>query len=251
MNTTLRRVFSKRPLDISTLHNLRPKEPAEDPKPAPSDPEPEFKPANEIFPLAKLLLDMAVRADALNAAKLVENTLWDVAEEPDVRRNLIALKPRLIPKDQRPLSTSNTSHEAVSAITSGSLHISTEARASAAAYALERNVSILNILLPLVSMEDPNWHKTIVYWVHSRLFLAGVMTAICDSMRQFSTLGVVRELFAALWHAAKDGELAVDGIAVKRTWSAVNFCPLAMRLSNQVNEEYMTWEMVQEIASRT
>ncbi|KAJ1953943.1 hypothetical protein EC988_002711 [Linderina pennispora] len=251
LNTSLCRVFAKRPLDISTLHNLRPKDAAEDAKPASTDPDPEFKPAGELFPLAKTIFDTAVHADALNTAKLVESMLWAVAEEPDVRRNLIALKPRLIPKDQRPQPTPNVSHEAVFATTSGSLHITVEARASAAAYALERNVSILNLLLPTVSMDDPCWHTVVAYWAHSRLFLAGVMTGICDSMRQFTTLGVVRELFAALWKQTGDGELVVEGVAVKRVWTAVNFYPLAQRLSNQVSEEYTTWEAVQEIASRT
>ncbi|KAI8324526.1 hypothetical protein GQ54DRAFT_302517 [Martensiomyces pterosporus] len=261
----LRRIFSKRPLDVFTLHSLRPKSLSTLPPLAPNaaDSDSAFRPGAELHPITKrlLLLSLEGNANSTSAgdcareiASLIDGCMWDIAEEPDVRRNLIALKPRLIPKEQRPAATATgVSHEAVVMTTSGALHITAEAYASSAAYALDRCVYLLGLLVTR-AQEDAAASAGIrllcLNLAHSRVFLATLLTAIGDSMRQFATLPTTRELLNALWAVADGGDAEVGGMKISQTWTGVNFLTLAQRINAQTPEEYTTWGTIQGMPAR-
>ncbi|KAJ1990465.1 hypothetical protein GGI26_004666 [Coemansia sp. RSA 1358] len=258
LQAVLYRLFSKRPLDTFTLHSLRPKRISHSstiPRSA-AENDMSFRPGAEVYPLAQRVLQLALGAsnanDSVAAArkvtKLIEDCMWSISEEPDVRRNLIALKPRLIPKEQRPAATEkHTSQETIIQTTSGHLHIPTEAIASGAAYALDRSVYLLGVLL---TSDDARTKDLAVHLSHSRVFLAALMVTIGDSMRQFPTLSTTRELLNTLWSASDGGEAILDGIKTSQIWLGVNFFTLAQRLNSQTPEEYVTWSCVHNISTR-
>ncbi|KAJ2822298.1 hypothetical protein IWW50_004271 [Coemansia erecta] len=259
LRVAVEQVFGKRPLDVFTLHSLRPQELSAlapltpgvgagavtgfgfGPPSASGDAEAAFRPAAEVYPLARRVVAALARsAGPPAAAQAVGAQLWAVAEEPDVRRNLIALKPRLIPKEHRPAaSQKSVSQETVLQTTSGSLHIPAEAAASAAAYALDRSVYLLGLLAASAEKDcDAGVLKDVVACLaRSRTLLAVLMVAVGDSMRQFATLGATRELLASLWAAGDDEE-------VVRVWAGVNFYVLAQRLNSQLPEEFTTWSEI-------
>ncbi|KAJ1642267.1 hypothetical protein LPJ64_005873 [Coemansia asiatica] len=253
------RIFSKRPLDIFTLHSLRPRAPSSMPVFAHSatDGESQFRPGAEIFPLAKRILQLVLgdgmdHARILQASNIIEHCMWTICEEPDVRRNLIALKPRLIPKEQRPApNETGASHEIVLQTTSGSLHIPSEAVASAAAYALDRSVYLLG-LLATGSMDIAGIKSLFLVLANSRVFLATLMTAVGDSMRQFATLSTTRELLGTLWAISDHGSTKVEdsGLTTEQVWTGINFFALAQRLNSQLPEEFMSWTQVQSLSTR-
>ncbi|KAJ1795747.1 hypothetical protein LPJ56_007295 [Coemansia sp. RSA 2599] len=222
-----------------------------------TDGESPFRPGAEIFPLAKRILllmlgDDVDRARTLQVSGMIESCMWTICEEPDVRRNLIALKPRLIPKEQRPAANeTSASHEIVLQTTSGSLHIPSEAVASAAAYALDRSVYLLG-LLATRSDEDAGIGSLFLALANSRAFLATLMTAVGDSMRQFATLSTTRELLNTLWAISDHGSAKVEegGLATGQVWTGINFFTLAQRLNSQLPEEFMTWSQVQLLSTR-
>ncbi|KAJ2659568.1 hypothetical protein IWW48_003407 [Coemansia sp. RSA 1200] len=263
MEAVLCRMFSKRPLDVYTLHSLRPRQltqAAAPPTPhsATTESDSSFRPGAEIYPLARHVLQIALgpgsgSGSALGAkkvAQLIGQCMWSTSEEPDVRRNLIALKPRLIPKEQRPAANeTNMSQDTILQTTSGSLHIPAEAVASAAAYALDRCVCLLGILVAQEG-SDAQIQDLAVQLSHSRIFMATLMTTIGDSMRQFATLSATRELLNALWKASSDGEAIVDGLKISQVWLGVNFHALAQRLNSQTPDEYITWGFIQSLPAR-
>ncbi|KAJ1730591.1 hypothetical protein LPJ61_002931 [Coemansia biformis] len=252
----LNTLFGQRPLDVFTLHTLRPKElstlaPLSS---AASDGDALFRPAAEVYPLARRVLLLGLGDGGAHAAaavaKAIENCMWAVSEEPDVRRNLIALKPRLIPKEQRPAATeTSTSEDTVLQTTSGSLHIPAESVASAAAYALDRSVYLIG-LLAVRANENPCLKRAAVALAHSRAFLAVLMIAVGDSMRQFTALSATRELLSALWTLTDAGSDEIDGVTVRQAWAGVNFCALAQRLNSQLPEEYTTWAHIQALPAK-
>ncbi|KAJ2764704.1 hypothetical protein IWQ56_004387, partial [Coemansia nantahalensis] len=130
----LERLFGQRPLDVFTLHTLRPRTLSSlAPLPSPSgDSDAQFRPGAEVYPLARRVLLLGLGdgdAQATDAvARVIVDCMWAIGEEPDVRRSLIALKPRLIPKEQRPSAAdTSVSEDTVLQTTSGSLHIPAEA----------------------------------------------------------------------------------------------------------------------------
>ncbi|KAJ2698896.1 hypothetical protein FB645_005493 [Coemansia sp. IMI 203386] len=255
----LSRMFAKRPLDIFTLHSLKPRCPSSMPVFAHSatDGESPFRPGAELFPLTRRLLHLMLGdgqdiTRILQVCNLIENCMWIICEEPDIRRNLIALKPRLIPKEQRPAANdTSTSHDTVLQTTSGSLHIPSEAVASAAAYALDRSVYLLGLLVTR-SGDTAGTRSLFVALANSRVFLATLMTAVGDSMRQFATLSTTRELLNALWNIADQGNAKIgdDGLSTEQVWTGVNFFTLAQRLNSQLPEEFMTWTQIQSLPIR-
>ncbi|KAJ2516670.1 hypothetical protein H4217_004440 [Coemansia sp. RSA 1939] len=263
MEAVLCRMFSKRPLDVYTLHSLRPRQltqAAAPPTPhsATTENDSSFRPGAEIYPLARRVLQIALgpgsgSGSALGAkkvAQLIGQCMWSTSEEPDVRRNLIALKPRLIPKEQRPAANeTNMSQDTILQTTSGSLHIPAEAIASAAAYALDRCVCLLGILVAQEG-SDALIQDLAVQLSHSRIFMATLMTTIGDSMRQFATLSATRELLNALWKASSDGEAIVSGLKISQVWLGINFHALAQRLNSQAPDEYTTWGFIQSLPAR-
>ncbi|KAJ2608611.1 hypothetical protein H4S08_004385 [Coemansia sp. RSA 1365] len=250
----LKCAFSKRPLDVFTLHSLRPRQLSSLPPltPQTGDAEPQFRPAAEVYPFVRRVLLLALGScDSLSpsdVARAIENHMWDVSEEPDVRRNLIALKPRLIPKEHRPVADEkSTSQDIVLQTTSASLHIPAEAIASAAAYALDRSVSLLALLVAHAD-EDVCLKRLALCLAHARALLAVLMIAVGDSMRQFATLASTRELLAILWNVAEDGEAEFDGAKIRSVWTGINFFSLAQRLNSQLSEEYITWPQLQSMS---
>ncbi|KAJ2308013.1 hypothetical protein IWW55_000677 [Coemansia sp. RSA 2706] len=236
----LERALAKRPLDVFTLHAVRPRAQSglAPLTPVSASDDAPFRPGAELYPLARRLLEQSLQASGAveRVVKLVEAQLWSISEEPDVRRNLIALKPRLIPKDQRPAATSKSmTHEVVLQTTSGHLHIASEAAASAAAYALDRSVYLLGLV---AEHADGAVHELAAKLAQSRVLLAVLMVAVGDSMRQFATLAATRELLTKLWAAGDEAE-------VQRVWAGVNFYTLAQRLNSQLPEEFTTWAEIQ------
>ncbi|KAJ2005486.1 hypothetical protein GGI04_002227 [Coemansia thaxteri] len=252
----LKRVFVMRPLDVFTLHSLRPRSLSQLPPAtnAACDTESAFRPSSELYPLAKQVLLFTLGDGSPDAVaevtSLVEDCLWSMAEEPDVRRQLIALKPRLIPKEERPAaSATGVNFAAIKHVSSGGLHIPAEAVASAAAYAMDRSFYLLAILLTRDSDSDGVKRFT-AELAHSRIILATLMTYVGESMRQFPTIPVARELLTVLWAAVDNGEAVVNGTKAAQIWASVSFNPLAMRLSTQAPEEYMNWPYVQTMFLR-
>ncbi|KAJ2807709.1 hypothetical protein H4R20_001170 [Coemansia guatemalensis] len=252
----LERAFGKRPLDVFTLHSLRPRQLSSLPPLTPhsGDTEPPFRPAAEVYPFVRRVLLLALDDCGLlspsDVARAIEDHLWAVSEEPDVRRNLIALKPRLIPKEHRPdAGEKSTSQEIVLQTTSASLHIPAEAIASAAAYALDRSVSLLALLVAHTD-EDACLGRLALCLAHSRALLAVLMIAVGDSMRQFATLASTRELLTILWTVADDGDAEFDGTTTRCVWTGINFYSLAQRLNSQLSEEYITWPQLQSMYSK-
>ncbi|KAJ2078053.1 hypothetical protein H4R24_004748 [Coemansia sp. RSA 988] len=252
----LERAFGKRPLDVFTLHSLRPRHLSSLPPLTPhsGDTEPPFRPAAEVYPFVRRVLLLAlgdsVSLSPSDVARAIESHMWAVSEEPDVRRNLIALKPRLIPKEHRPdAGEKSTSQEIVLQTTSASLHIPAEAVASAAAYALDRSVSLLALLVAHTD-EDACLGRFALCLGHARALLAVLMIAVGDSMRQFATLASTRELLTILWTVADDGDAEFDGTTTRCVWTGVNFYSLAQRLNSQLSEEYITWSQLQEMSSK-
>ncbi|KAJ2851338.1 hypothetical protein IWW36_001235 [Coemansia brasiliensis] len=248
----IQRTFGRRPLDVFTLHSLRPQLQSSLPPltPLSGDGEAPFRPGAEIYPLVSAVLQTALQDyEPQIVASWIEKQLWEISEEPDVRRHLIALKPRLIPKEHRPAaSDKRMSQETVLQTTSASLHISTESQASAAAYALDRSVYLLGLL---VSRSDSALYGALAARLaQSRVLLHVLMVAVGDSMRQFATLAATRELLTSLWAASNNGSSQVDGISVERVWSGVNFYTLAQRLNSQLTEEFTTWSDVQALPSK-
>ncbi|KAJ2648308.1 hypothetical protein IWW40_004061 [Coemansia sp. RSA 1250] len=248
----IQRVFAQRPLDVFTLHSLRPQSQSLLPPltPISGDGEAPFRPGAEIYPLVVIVLQIALQDhDPQAVASWIEKQLWEISEEPDVRRHLIALKPRLIPKEHRPAaSDKRMSQETVLQTTSASLHIATESQASAAAYALDRSVYLLGLL---VSRSDSALYGALAARLaQSRVLLHVLMVAVGDSMRQFATLAATRELLTSLWAAANNGNAQVDGISVERVWSGVNFYTLAQRLNSQLADEFTTWADIQALPSK-
>ncbi|PIA17901.1 hypothetical protein COEREDRAFT_80215 [Coemansia reversa NRRL 1564] len=250
----LKCAFSKRPLDVFTLHSLRPRHLSSLPPLTPhsGDTEPQFRPAAEVYPFVRRVLVMALsNCNSLSpsdVARAIENHMWAVSEEPDVRRNLIALKPRLIPKEHRPVADEkSTSQDIVLQTTSASLHIPAEAVASAAAYALDRSVSLLALLVAHAN-ENTCLKRFALCLAHARAFLAVLMIAVGDSMRQFATLASTRELLATLWNVAENGEAEFDGAKICSIWTGINFFSLAQRLNSQLSEEYITWPQLQSMS---
>ncbi|KAJ1810563.1 hypothetical protein LPJ77_000813 [Coemansia sp. RSA 2523] len=239
LRVTVERVFGARPLDVYTLHSLRPHNLTSlEPLTPTETAENAFRPSAELYPLARHMLVLACeQLGSSCVASLIEAQMWSVGEEPDVRRSLIALKPRLIPKEQRPAATTrNVTQETVEMTTSGSLHIVAETTASRAAYALDRSVYVLGLVAARV---DGGLLDMVHELARSRVLLAVLMVAVGDSMRQFATLAATRELLCALW--TND-----DGVA--RVWAGVNFYALAQRLNSQLPEEFTTWADVQAIS---
>ncbi|KAJ1771495.1 hypothetical protein LPJ74_002315 [Coemansia sp. RSA 1843] len=262
MQAILCRLFSKRPLDIFTLHSLRPRQMAptapSTPHSVTADSDASFRPGAEIYPLARRVLKLALDSTSGSenilgierTSQLIGQCMWTICEEPDVRRNLIALKPRLIPKEQRPAAKETSmSQDTILQTTSGSLHITAEAVASSAAYALDRCVYLLGMLVAKES-SDVQTRKLAVQLSHSRVFMATLMTTIGDSMRQFATLSATRDLLNTLWKASGNGEAVVEGVKISQVWTGVNFYTLAQRLSSQAPEEYTTWEYIQSLPTR-
>ncbi|KAJ2558248.1 hypothetical protein EV175_000884 [Coemansia sp. RSA 1933] len=263
MRAVLCRLFAERPLDIFTLHSLRPRQLAQT---APVTPHlaaaatdgDSFRPGAEVYPIARRVLQLALgsgnsSSSALGIDKtvqLIEQSFWTISEEPDVRRNLIALKPRLIPKEQRPAANETSmSQETIMHTTSGSLHIPAEATASAAAYALDRCVCLLAMLVANES-SDARTRDLAIQLAHSRVFMATLMITVGDSMRQFATLTTTRDLLNSLWRASSDGEAVVGGVKTSQVWTGVNFYTLAQRLSIQAPEEYTTWTVIQGMPAK-
>ncbi|KAJ2692005.1 hypothetical protein H4R19_006240, partial [Coemansia spiralis] len=246
------RLFGQRPLDVFTLHSLRPNGLSSlSPLPSPSgDADSQFRPAAEVYPLALRVVllglgDSGAAAATDAVANAIVDCMWAISEEPDVRRHLIALKPRLIPKEQRPSAgETSVSEDTVLQTTSASLHIGAEAAASAAAYALERSVGLLGLLAARAD-SDPRIQRLAVALAHSRALLAVLMIAVGDSMRQFGTLAPTRELLNTLCAVAE-----ADGAATSQLWMGVNFYTLAQRLNSQLPEEYTTWAEIQAIPAK-
>ncbi|KAJ2545678.1 hypothetical protein GGF49_000187 [Coemansia sp. RSA 1853] len=238
LRVTVEQVFGARPLDVYTLHSLRPHTLTSLEPLTPTDTtENAFRPGAELYPLARHILELACeQLGSSNVASLIEAQMWAVGEEPDVRRSLIALKPRLIPKEQRPAATPrNVTQETVEMTTSGSLHIVAETTASRAAYALDRSVYVLGLIAARADGLEDMVHKLAC----SRVLLAVLMVAVGDSMRQFATLAATRELLCALW---------TNDEGVAQVWARVNFYTLAQRLNSQVPDEFTTWADVQAIS---
>ncbi|KAJ2501285.1 hypothetical protein GGH96_002090 [Coemansia sp. RSA 1972] len=238
LRVTVEQAFGARPLDVYTLHSMRPRNLTSLEPLTPTDTtENAFRPGAELYPLARHMLVLACeQLGSSCVASLIEAQMWTVGEEPDVRRSLIALKPRLIPKEQRPAATTrNVTLETVAMTTSASLHIAAEATASRAAYALDRSVYVLGLIAARVDGLVDMVHKLAC----SRILLAVLMVAVGDSMRQFATLAATRELLCALW---------TNDEGVARVWAGVNFYALAQRLNSQLPEEFTTWADVQAIS---
>ncbi|KAJ2725399.1 hypothetical protein GGI07_001278 [Coemansia sp. Benny D115] len=247
----VRRAFAKRPLDISTLHLLRPRTLSDMAPLAQSttDSDSSFRPGAEIYPLVRRILQLAIGEDSQTVdatSKAIESCMWDICEEPDIRRSLIALKPRLIPKEQRPAAQDmNDSHEAVLHLTSGSLHIPAEAIASAGAYALDRTVYFLGLLSNAYD-RDEKIDSLLVKLAYSRVFMATLMTAVGETMRQFPSFPTVRELLNALWALV----VSREGDAAENVWIGTNFYALAQRLNTHAPEEFISWETVQPLLNK-
>ncbi|KAJ2158107.1 hypothetical protein GGF46_004012 [Coemansia sp. RSA 552] len=252
----LGRLLEKRPLDVHTLHSLRPRTLSSLPALAPSsaDNEASFRPGAEIYPLARRVLLLAL-GDAdpqtvSSVAKAIAQHMWAISEAPDIRHNLIALKPRLIPKDQRPAATeTSTSQDLITQTTSGSLHVQAGAIGSAAAYALERSIYLLGLVVTR-NQDEPSIKRLSVHLGHSRVLLAVFMISVSESMRQFPTLPAIREILTALWALSDDGSAQVDGIMTSQVWSSINFNVLAQRLHSQTPDEFTAWPIIQTLSAK-
>ncbi|KAJ2116333.1 hypothetical protein IW146_001620 [Coemansia sp. RSA 922] len=247
----LKRVFSCRPLDIYSLHTQRPRSLSLMPSIAgkADDAESKFRPSFELYPLAKLVLQ-SVLGDGdqdwiAKVASLITECFWTMAEKPDTIRQPIALLPPLIPKDQR-LTTFNAgvSLEVIVHVTSSAVHEPDEPAASAAAYALDRSMRLLTLLL--INSDDKNSVKQLAAKLaQSRVLLDTILTYAGPSMLSFSALPITLKLLAVLWAAVDNGEAMVEGANAAQLWSGINFNKLALRLDSHAPREYMHWSYIQ------
>ncbi|KAJ2753658.1 hypothetical protein GGI19_002970 [Coemansia pectinata] len=247
----LKRVFSSRPLDIYSLHTLRPRSLSRMPSIAgvADDTESKFRPSFELYPLAKLVLQSVLGdSDQDRTAKvalLIAECFWAMAEKPDVRRQPIARLPPLIPKDQR-LTTlaAGVSFDTIMHVTSGAVHAPEEPAASAAAYALDRSMQLLTLLL--VNSDDKiSTTQLATELAQSRILLDTILTYTGPSMLPFSALPISLKLLAVLWAAVDNGEAMVGSVNAAQLWSGINFNKLALRLDSHAPKEYMLWPYVQ------
>ncbi|KAJ2742416.1 hypothetical protein GGI20_004505 [Coemansia sp. BCRC 34301] len=247
----LKRVFSMRPLDIFTLHSLRPRSLSQMASVAdtPDDAEPAFRPNYELHPLAKLVLNSVLGVGgedrAAQVVALVQMCFWDMATQPDVRRQLIALNPRLVQKGGRPVVTeAKTPFDAIKSVTSGELYISAESTASASAYALDRSMCLMTLLLTR-SEDSESVRQFAKALALSRIFLSTILTYVSPSMSQFAGLPTSLKLLGLLWTAVDNGEAMVGEVKAAQVWASTSFSRLARRLSDDAPEVYMTWPHVQ------
>ncbi|KAJ1848003.1 hypothetical protein LPJ73_004099 [Coemansia sp. RSA 2703] len=246
-------MFSILPLEVFTLHSLRPQNQStisvtSTTTHSANESDMMFRPGAELFPLAKRILDVALgngddSERVKDIANLIEGSMWDLCEEPDVRGSLIALKPRLIVKDQRPSANEKgISEQVVQRTTSGHLHVPTESAASLAAYAIERCVTMLS-LLAANSDNKANIRALFLTLANSLRFLSMLMSTVGENMRQFTTLFPTRELLNFLWAIADNGASLTgrDGVATSQMWLGINFYPLAQRINMHHPEAYVKW----------
>ncbi|KAJ2421570.1 hypothetical protein GGF41_003821 [Coemansia sp. RSA 2531] len=247
----LKRVFSCRPLDIYSLHTQRPRSLSLMPSIAgkADDAESKFRPSFELYPLAKLVLQ-SVLGDGdqdwiAKVASLITECFWTMAEKPDTVRQPIALLPPLIPKDQRLTTfTAGVSLEIIVHVTSSAVHEPDEPAASAAAYALDRSMRLLTLLL--INSDDKNSVKQLAAKLaQSRVLLDTILTYAGPSMLSFSALPITLKLLAVLWAAVDNGEAMVENANAAQLWSGINFNKLALRLDSHAPREYMHWSYVQ------
>ncbi|KAJ1721493.1 hypothetical protein LPJ53_004002 [Coemansia erecta] len=252
----MKRMLSILPLEVFTLHSLRPQIQSTlsvttmTTTHSANESDTVFRPGAELFPLARLILDVMLGNDdddnderIKDIADLIESSMWDLCEEPDVRGSLIALKPRLISKDQRPPANEpSISEHVVLRTTSGNLHVPTESAASLAAYAIERCVTLLS-LLAVNSDNKANIRALFLMLANSLKFLSMLMSSVGDNMRQFATLTPTRDLLNLLWATADNGASLTgrNGVATSQMWLGINFNPLAPRVNMHHQEAHVKW----------
>ncbi|KAJ2888388.1 hypothetical protein IWW38_004949 [Coemansia aciculifera] len=214
---------------------------------APEDTESAFRPSYELFPLAKRVLTLVLKDGgedkAAEAVAIVEMCFWKMAEQPDIRRQLIALNPRLKPKNERATPSAVVSASAIKGLTSAELFIPAETAASAGAHALDRSMYLLTLLLLNAEDIDGAQHFAKAL-ASSSILLATIMTYQHSSMLQFSVLPVSLKLLDLLWAAVDDGEAMVNKVKAIQFWSGTNFKHLAKRISDDAPDVYMNWPHV-------
>ncbi|KAJ2488096.1 hypothetical protein IWW37_004984 [Coemansia sp. RSA 2050] len=243
----LKQVFSLRPLDVHSLHSLRPRSFSQMPSIAHVDGNSEstFRPSCELYPLA-MRVWQHVLADGDEDAtkrvtKLIVECFWKMAEKPDIRHKPISLKPQLTPKEQRPaVSATEVNFDAIKHATSGSLHVPAEFAASAGAYALSRSMQLLALLL-VSSVDNVSVKQLATSLGKSRAFLDTILAYAGSSMLQFSSLPTALKLLDVLWAAVDNGEAMVGSVSAARLWDGMDFNRLALRLDSHAPKERMGW----------
>ncbi|KAJ1818210.1 hypothetical protein LPJ60_004437 [Coemansia sp. RSA 2675] len=243
----LKQMFSLRPLDVHSLHSLRPRSLSKMPSIAYTDGDSQstFRPSCELFPLAMLVWQSAL-ADGdedttKRVTKLIVACFWKMAEKPDIRHKKISAKPQLTPKEQRPTeSATEVSFDAIKHTASGSLYVPAEFAASASAYALDRSMKLLALLL-LNSEDNVGVKRLAISLGKSRAFLDAVLAYVGPSMLQFLTLPTALKLLDVLWAAVGSGEAMVGNVSAARLWDGMDFNRLALRLDNRAPKERMGW----------
>ncbi|KAJ2388719.1 hypothetical protein H4S02_002731 [Coemansia sp. RSA 2611] len=164
-----------------------------------------------------------------------------MAEKPDIRHKKISAKPQLTPKEQRPTeSATEVSFDAIKHTASGSLYVPAEFAASASAYALDRSMKLLALLL-LNSEDNVGVKRLAISLGKSRAFLDAVLAYVGPSMLQFLTLPTALKLLDMLWAAVGSGEAMVGNVSAARLWDGMDFNRLALRLDNRAPKERMGW----------
>ncbi|KAJ2883572.1 hypothetical protein IWW38_005529, partial [Coemansia aciculifera] len=245
----LERVFSVRPLGISTLHELRPKvlshmPPVTD---TPEDTKSAFRPSYELFPLAAQVLKLALHDGSedkvAEAVDIISVCFRAMARHLNTRRPTISLNPRLKSRGKLEAPLTDLSDSAIKGLASAKAFKPDEAPASANAHALERSTYLLTLLL--LNHGGINGAKHFVKSLaSSSIILKSAVALVKPEMALFSTVPVTLKLLNLLWAAVDDGEAMVGDVRAEHIWSKVDFKHLAKRISDDSPDMHMTWPYV-------